>query len=71
MRNLFLLAFHLTATFGLRVIDNGLGLLVFGAEEKTVNYALLASDHKAALPSQVLLLIKSTSKRCERQGQDS
>ena len=57
MRNIclpFLLA-HKT-TFGLRVISNGLGLPVYGDAEKTVNYALLASDQKAALPSQVLVL---------------
>ena len=57
MRNIclpFLLA-HMT-TFGLRVISNGLGLPVYGDAEKTVNYALLASDQKAALPSQVLVL---------------
>ena len=56
MRNIclpFLLAHQLRTTFGLRVIDNGLGLPVFGAEEKMVNYAFLASDQKAALPSQV------------------
>ena len=57
LRILFLLAHQLSTTFGLRVIDNGLGLPVFGAEEKMVNYAFLASDQKAALPSQVLIFI--------------
>ena len=40
-------------TSGLRVLDNGLGPAVFGAEEEVVDYALLAKDQKAALPSQV------------------
>ena len=57
LRILFLLAHQLRTTFGLRVIDNGLGLPVFGAEEKMVNYAFLASDQKAALPTQVLIFI--------------
>ena len=57
LRILFLLAHQLSTTFGLRVIDNGLGLPVFGAEEKMVNYAFLASDQKAALPTQVLIFI--------------
>ena len=59
MRNIclpFLLAHQVKTTFGLRVISNGLGLPVYGDAEKTVNYALLASDQKAALPSQVLVL---------------
>ena len=51
--NLFLLAHQISLIAGLRVIDNGLGLPVYGAEENIVDYALLASDQKAALPSQV------------------
>ena len=51
--NLVLLAHQLSLTSGLRVIDNGLGLAVYGAEDSVVDYALLASDKKAALPSQV------------------
>ena len=50
---LFFLAHHLKTTLGLRVIDNGLGAPVFGAEGTIVDYALLAADQKAALPSQV------------------
>ena len=61
LRILFLLAHQLSTTFGLRVIDNGLGLPVFGAEEKMVNYAFLASDQKAALPTQVLIFINYKS----------
>ena len=51
--NVFFFAQHLRTTSGLRVIDNGLGALVWGAEEKIVDYALLAADQKATLPSQV------------------
>ena len=51
--NVFFFAQLLRTTFGLRVIDNGLGALVWGAEEKIVDYALLAADQKATLPSQV------------------
>ena len=51
--NLFLLAHQLSLTSGLRVIDNQLGVPVYGAEEKMVHFAILASDQKAALPSQV------------------
>ena len=51
--NLVLLAHQLSLTSGLRVIDNGLGLAVYGSEERIVDYALLASDQKSALPSQV------------------
>ena len=35
------------------MIDNGLGLPVYGSQEKIVDYALLAADTKATLPSQV------------------
>ena len=51
--NLVLLAHQLSLTSGLRVIDNGIGLPVYGSEESIVDFALLASDQKAALPSQV------------------
>ena len=50
---LFFLALQLRTIFGLRVIDNGLGPLVFGAEENIVDFAFLAADRKATLPSQV------------------
>ena len=53
LKNLFVLAQQLSLTSGLRVIDNGLGLPVYGPEENVVDYALLAVDKKAALPSQV------------------
>ena len=51
--NLLLLAHQLKTGSALRVLDNGLQLPVYGAEEKVVDYAVLASDQKAALPSQV------------------
>ena len=51
--NLFFLAHHPRNIFGLRVIDNGVGFPVHGAEENVVDYALLAADQKATLPSQV------------------
>ena len=38
---------------GLKSVDNGMGLIVFGAEEKVVDYAVLAQDQVAALPRQV------------------
>ena len=50
---LFFLALQLRITFGLRVIDNGLGPPQYGAEENIFNFALLAEDQKATLPSQV------------------
>ena len=40
-------------TLGLKSVDNGMGLIVFGAEEKVVDYAVLAQDQVAALPRQV------------------
>ena len=45
--------YQLKTTLGLKLIDNGLGLPVFGAEEAIVDFALLAGDKKATLPSQV------------------
>ena len=50
---LFFLALQLRTSFGLRVIDNGLGPPQFGAEESISNFALLAEDQKATLPSKV------------------
>ena len=50
---LFFLALQLRTIFGLRVIDNGLGPPQFGAEESILNFAFLAEDQKATLPSQV------------------
>ena len=55
LTNLFFLAHQLKITSGLRVLDNGLGPAVFGAEDIVIDYALLASDQKASLPSQVYL----------------
>lgn len=49
----FLLAQQLCTTCALRVLDNGLGLEVFGDEETIVDFAVLATDQKASLPSQV------------------
>ena len=51
--SIFLLAQQLSAISALRVLENGLGLPVYGAEETIVDYALLADDPKATLPSQV------------------
>ena len=53
LTNIFLLVQHLSTTLALRVIDNGMGPAVYGAEDKMVDYAILAADQKAALPSQV------------------
>ena len=55
--NLLLLAHQLKTGSALRVLDNGLQLPVYGAEEKVVDYAVLASDQKAALPSQVQTIL--------------
>ena len=52
-RDIFLLAHQLRTMSGIRVIDNGMGPPVFGAEEIIADFALLASDQKATLPSQV------------------
>ena len=54
--NLILLAIahQLSLTSGLRVIDNGLGLPVYGSEERVVNCALLAADTKADRPVNFL-----------------
>ena len=57
LTNIFLLAHQLQTTSGLRVLDNGLGPAVFGEEEGVVDYALLAFDQKAALPSQVCVCV--------------
>ena len=53
LMNSFILAYQVRTISGLRVIDNGVGPLVFGAEETIVDFALLAADQKATLPSQV------------------
>ena len=53
LANIFLLVQHLSTKSALRVIDNGTGPAVYGAEDKMVDYAILAADQKAALPSQV------------------
>ena len=57
LTNLFVLAHQLSLTSGMRVIENGLGLPVYGSEESIVDYALLAADQKAALPSQVQAIL--------------
>ena len=51
--NLLLVAHQLCLASTLRVIDNGLGVTQSGLEEKIVDYAILAADEKADLPSQV------------------
>ena len=54
LNNLFLLAVHqLCGASTLQVIDNGLGLAIFGAEDLVVDYAVLAADKKATLSNQV------------------
>ena len=40
--NLFILAYQVRTISGLRVIDNGIGPIVFGADEAMVDFALLA-----------------------------
>ena len=50
LMNSFILAYQVRTISGLRVIDNGVGPLVFGAEETIVDFALLAADQKATLP---------------------
>ena len=54
LQNIFLFALQLGATSGLRVLGNGLGLPVYGAEHIVVDYAVLDEDKKATLPKQVL-----------------
>ena len=49
----YLHACHLCTISALRVIDNGVGLPVHGFEENVIDFAHLAADQKAALPSQV------------------
>ena len=53
LTNIFLLAQQLFASSALRVLDNGLGLPLYGPEDSIVDFALLAADQKATLPSQV------------------
>ena len=50
---LFGIAHQFSLTSGLRTMDNGLGLGLYGSEERIVDYAFLAADQKAPLPSQV------------------
>ena len=52
LTNLCLLSHQLILASGLRVIDSGLGPHVY-REKNVVDYALLAADSKAALPSKV------------------
>ena len=52
-----LVVHQLIPTSALVVIDNGVGPPSYGAEESIVDYALLAADQNAALPSQVSFLI--------------
>ena len=54
LQNLFFFALQLGTTSGLRVLGNGLGLPVYGAEHTIVDYAVLDEDKKATLPKQVL-----------------
>ena len=44
--NLFFLDHQLRTTFGLRLIDNGLGPPKYGEEETILDFALLAADQK-------------------------
>ena len=61
LTNTFLLAFQLKTIHGLRVIDNGLGPPVYGAEETMVDFAFLAADRKAALPSQFTICMSAST----------
>ena len=56
LTNHFLLFYHFSTTSALKMIDNGLGPPVFGSEESIVDFAFLATDEKAALPREVLLI---------------
>ena len=58
--NLFLLAHQLRTTIGLRVLDNGIGPPLYGAEGSIVDYALLDGDQKEILPSQVQRILRLT-----------
>ena len=52
-----LLVNQIAAISGLRVIDTGVGLPVYGAKEDIVtDFASLAGDPKSNLPSQVSLI---------------
>ena len=75
LTNLCLLSHQLILASGLRVIDSGLGPHVY-REKNVVDFALLAADSKAALPSQVqaicyfltfYLLFSSPSARLQLQ----
>ena len=61
LTNLFLLGLQLHLTCGLGFIHNGLGLAVYDSELSVVDYALLADDQKAALPSQVQAIFSCPS----------
>ena len=52
LTNLCLFSHQIILASGLRVIGNGLGEHIY-TEKNVVDYALLASDSKATLPSQV------------------
>ena len=51
---IFLFWQEFALTVGLKVIDNGIGPIVFGAEEKMVDYAVLTEDPIADLPDEVI-----------------
>ena len=53
----FFLSSQLRSSSGLKTIDNGVGPIIWGAEEKVVDYAVLAEDETAALPSQVTFFL--------------
>ena len=56
-RIFILLLNQIAAISGLRVIDTGVGLPVYGAKEDIVtDFASLAGDPKSNLPSQVSLI---------------
>ena len=58
LTNIFLLTHQLGTASSLRVIDNGLGYHVLG---NVVDFAVLADDHKASLPSQVQQILRLDS----------
>ena len=67
LTNIFLLTHQLGTASSLRVIDNGLGYHVLG---NVVDFAVLADDHKASLPSQVQQILRLDS-HCQASSADN
>ena len=67
LTNIFLLTHQLGTASSLRVIDNGLGYHVLG---NVVDFAVLADDRKASLPSQVQQILRLDS-HCQASSADN